>query len=312
LNRAGGESPHIHPWYFYLRRLAFFHYPDGPVWTEGFILLLAMVGIGASFIHRRESASIGKLATFPTGAAAGGEGLPDSRLGGVNDSAGPNNRDAATVTPRAFVRFLAVFTILLAAVYSGIPYKTPWCMLNFLLGGILLAGVGAIDLFRWAPNRPGRTALAVALLLGAGHLGWEAWRASYPESASRFNPYVYAQTSPDLLNLVQKVDELSKVHPDGPNMVIQVMASGSDYWPLPWYFRGFSRVGWWDRIAPNPVAPVMIASAKFDAGFDRRRDRTHLMAGYFQLRPEVFLELYVEINLWKEYVMSRPRTPDDE
>ena len=35
-------------------------------------------------------------------------------------------------------------------VYSAIPYKTPWCLLGFLHGMILLAGVGAVVLVRSA------------------------------------------------------------------------------------------------------------------------------------------------------------------
>ena len=46
----------------------------------------------------------------------------------------------------------------------------------------------------------------------------------------------------------------------------------------------------------------MIVSSEFQAAFDDRPEKSHLMAGYFQLRPQVFFELYVEINLWREYV----------
>ena len=43
----------------------------------------------------------------------------------------------------SFVRFLALFSAILATAYSLISYKTPWCLLNFWFGIILLAGVGA-------------------------------------------------------------------------------------------------------------------------------------------------------------------------
>jgi hypothetical protein len=33
IERAGGSSPHIHPWYFYFERLAWFHPPKSPVWS---------------------------------------------------------------------------------------------------------------------------------------------------------------------------------------------------------------------------------------------------------------------------------------
>ena len=45
LKRAGGHSPHVHPWSFYLQRLAWFHPVKGPVWSEGLILILAAVGL---------------------------------------------------------------------------------------------------------------------------------------------------------------------------------------------------------------------------------------------------------------------------
>ena len=52
----------------------------------------------------------------------------------------------------AFVRFLALYTFALAAAYSLIAYKTPWCLLSFWHGMILLAGVGAAWLVRRRPH----------------------------------------------------------------------------------------------------------------------------------------------------------------
>ena len=52
VKRASGHSPHIHPWYFYLERLAWFHVGKGPVFTELMILVLALIGAGAAFLGR--------------------------------------------------------------------------------------------------------------------------------------------------------------------------------------------------------------------------------------------------------------------
>ena len=132
------------------------------------------------------------------------------------------------------------------------------------------------------------------LLAGAGHLAWQAWLANTTYAADRSNPYVYAQTSPDLLNLVQKVEALAQVHPQGHQMLVKVMAPDGDYWPLPWYLRNLKQVGWWDQVPADPYAPVMIVSAQLRAGLDEKK--THVMVGYFQLRPQVFLELYVDVQ----------------
>src|SRR2546421_3572576 len=48
LHRAGGDSPHIQPWTFYLQRLFFFHVAKGPLWSEALILALALIGASAA------------------------------------------------------------------------------------------------------------------------------------------------------------------------------------------------------------------------------------------------------------------------
>ncbi|MBI3853453.1 MAG: TIGR03663 family protein [Verrucomicrobia bacterium] len=269
LNRAGGESPHIYPWDFYLRRLIFFHYPNGPIWTEALIVGLAVIGFVCALTRRW--------------------------LGQTNG---------------ALVRVLAFYTAGLTLSYTLISYKTPWCLLNFLYGMILLAGVGAIALLR-ACKLPGlKWTTAAVLLAASGQLGWQAWRAGFPDCASQFNPYVYAQTSPNVVELINKIEAIARVSPQGHDTVIKVISSQESYWPLPWYLRRFNKVGWWDEMPKDPIAPIMLVSSGYEAKFDERPDKTHLMAGYFQLRPQVFFELYVELNLWRAYVKTLPPEKD--
>jgi len=208
----------------------------------------------------------------------------------------------------SFVRFLAFYTFVLTVVYSLIPYKTPWCLLSFWHGMILLAGVGAAWLVCKARRHYLRIALGLLLLAGAGHLAWQTVLANGPYAADWRNPYVYAQTSPDLLKLVRQVEALAQVHPQGNRMLVKVMAPESDYWPLPWYLRSLKQVGWWDQVPADPYAPVMIASAQLKANLDEKQ--THVMVGYFQLRPRVFLELYVERGLWQDCLARNPPKPD--
>jgi uncharacterized protein (TIGR03663 family) len=259
LHRAGGASPHIHSWNFYLERLLWFHSGKGPVWSEGLILGLALIGIIVAFV-RRETA----------------EG-----------NAG-------------FVRFLAFYTIILTVIYSVISYKTPWCLLNFWQVAILLAGFGAVALLDWLERPAVKFAVGALLLLGAGQLAFQAWQAGVQFASDSRNPYVYAQTSPDILNLVARLDALAQVEPLKYQMVVKIMAPGGDYWPLPWYLRRFKHVGYWSEIPPAPYAPAMVVSTKFDANLDAKK--THLMAGLFEMRPQIFFELYAETNLWRAHL----------
>lgn len=198
----------------------------------------------------------------------------------------------------ALVRFLAFYTILLAAIYAVIPYKTPWCALGFLHGLILLAGVGATVAWRISSNRLAKSMVGVALAIGCLHLGWQAWRASFPLTDSRANPWVYAQTSTDLLNLVERVQEIAAAG-RGDATWINVVAAHGDYWPLPWYLRQFEHVGWWPEDAAEvSAAPLVIASPDFASAIEVKG--THVAGGYFELRPQVFLQLYVERGLWEK------------
>lgn len=264
LNRAGGASPHIHPWHFYLERLLWFHQGRGPVFSEAVIVILAGVGLVA---------------------ALRGRGLGDAQL--------------------SCVRFVAFYTVLLTGAYSVISYKTPWCLMGFLHGMILLAGVGAAVVLRWPRHGWLRAVAGLGLVIAAGHLAWQAWQVSYELPADRRNPYAYAQTAPDIFELVEKVQAIARVHPDGDRMLIKVMAPDGDYWPLPWYLRQFPDVGWWDTVPKDPFAPVMIVGASLGGGL--KSMTAYNTAGLFSLRPTVFVELHVESALWKRYLASKSK-----
>ncbi len=176
--------------------------------------------------------------------------------------------------------------------------------------------MGAVQL--WRACRPAWLKAAVALLLAAGvtNLAWQSYRGNFASDAkgapycdSAKNPYVYSQTLPDALRLVSTVEALARVSPQGYGTVVEVMSPES-YWPLPWYLRRFTNIGYWDKIPAQPLAPIMIVSTDLHAAFDERPDKTHLMAGYFALRPQVFLELYVQTNLWSAYVKTLPPEKD--
>jgi len=269
LNRAGGASPHVQPWYFYLQRLLCFKAAAGPWWSESAIGALALLGGVAGFARK-----------------------------GLSDACA------------SLVRFLAIYTLGLTAIYTVIPYKTPWCLLGFWHGAILLAGVGMAVLLKFARSRAARIGIVALGAVAASLLAWQAYQAAYRFAADRRNPYVYAHTSPDLLRLTSQVQSLASASALGTNTLIKVVGWEGDYWPLPYYLRQFSHVGWWESLPADPYAPIMILSAKFGAHLDETK--THLMTGYFELRPGVFLELYVELELWKTWLTTHPPKPEPE
>ena len=205
----------------------------------------------------------------------------------------------------ALLRVLASYTLLLAGMYSGLAYKTPWCLLSFWHSAILLAGVGAVTLWRSAKSIPAKAFLGLGIAAGVGHLAWQAGQLNTNYATNRRNPYIYSQTSASLLELVDQVKAVAQTTAAGDHLLLKVMAPESDYWPLPWYLRQFDQVGYYGNLPADPSAPIMIVAAKLNAELDEQK--THLMVGIFELRPQVFLQLYVAKDVWRDYLAKRPR-----
>jgi len=319
LHRAAGHSPHIHPFTYYFQHLIAFHQGKGPVWSEGLILFLAGVGTVSAFTRkglawpecaRPRAQQDPQTDQGPnTGAHVAGGSLLRPGTGALRRQC-PGTHGLAQPSVWLF-RFIAIYTTVLALAYCMISYKTPWCMLGFLHGLILLAGLGAVVFVQFWKFPSLRIASGIVLVAASVQLVWQAWRASFEFAADGRNPYVYAQTVPDILKLEQKVEAIAKANPKGERMVIQVMAPDGDYWPLPWYLRRFKQVGWWDKSPAEPNSPVMIVGAKFEAALDEKSNKAWIMAGLFELRPRIYFELYVEASLWSRYVENLPKPREE-
>ena len=270
LERAKAASWHFHPWSYYLRLLIRFPSSGAPFWTEGLILVLALIGGAAAWV------------------AKGAPGA-DSRA----------------------LRFLGFYTLLMLVTYSAIPYKTPWCLLGFLHGMILLAGPGAVFLVRSFRGPALRAVIGVLLCCAAAHLGWQAFLGSFRFAADPRNPYVYAHTGPDVFEIVGRLKDLARAHPDGSSMPVQII-SRENLWPLPFYLRGLRRVSWWNGVSESaPSAPVILVTPDMEPALVRKLydlpppGERELYVSIFErpveLRPRVELRGYAANGLWDDY-----------
>jgi uncharacterized protein (TIGR03663 family) len=272
VGRAGNQSLHIHPWHYYLSMLFFFHTAGEPVWTEAIILDLAAVGLVLVFLRR------------------------DARRGFERDSE----------------RFFALFAVVLTIVYSAIPYKTPWSMLGFLHASIILGAIGFGRLWSIAPGRLTRGLLAGVIIIAASHLAWEAGLANYRYYASPVNPYVYAHAVDDVVKVVDIIQDVAATTSEGKALPIQVICTGDDYWPLPWYLRSFSHVGWWSSVHQDLVpTPIILASPEFEGALltklyespppGERSLYIPLFSTRMDLRPGKEIRGYVRHDVWERY-----------
>lgn len=269
-----GAGIHDHPWYYYFQLLT---WPkvEGPwVWTEGITYLLGIIGL-ISTIRRW------------------------------------------TDEPRPW-HAIAILTLLLTAFYSAIPYKTPWNVLPMFTGWTLLAGHGASVILHTSIALTSRisrhpiTRHATCALIWPLLLAWPAWlsmqtyRATITRSADTRNPYAYSPTSPNLLRLANRAHQLAAHTPDGKQMLIQIISPENDYWPLPWYLRHFTRIGYYnDPAQAHPGAAMIIMTHTTDPDADPPQSPQGIgqrMQEFYGLRPDVLLNVYIQQDLWDAFM----------
>ncbi len=263
--RATKVPEHHHPWNFYLKTIFWFKYGRGPIWSEAGILLPAALAFGCAFFTRRA------------------------------------DREKEISGHGRFVRFMFVYTLLLTILYALIPYKTPWCALSFLHGWIILGGVGAgyaFDFARHCSRRYirlscGLLLVAVSVALTGLHTQ-QSIRACFKYAADPRNPYVYAHTGRDAMNLVAEIEEAAAAA-QGYDTFIVVALPTSDTWPLPWYLRKYSQVGYWTDINQVPAAaqPVVIVASASQGDLAAERFGKNMQCNFYGIRPGTLVNLFV-------------------
>ncbi len=194
-------------------------------------------------------------------------------------------KGSGSIGNRFFIRFLAVFTIAMIVVYALIPYKTPWCLLGFYHGMLLLAGVGGMWLLR-VRSKSVRVTAMVVVALGSLHLGEQAYAANYRFFADSRNPHVYGHTSSDVPVIAERIQSMVAIHENGKSTPIQIYCPQNDYWPLPWYLRGY-QVEFAEEVLENtPPAPVILIQPSMEDA---------LMRKLYELPPPGQRELYMHL-----------------
>jgi len=180
----------------------------------------------------------------------------------------------ASGTP--LLRWAAAYSAIVLLALSATPYKTPWHAVHLVPGFAILAAGAFAALSRSGPGRAAAVAVAVAVL---GLLVFQADRVARAYASDARNPYAYVHSSPDVLKFRALADAALLRAPAGPVRVIS-----EEYWPLPWYFRGLERVGYWTQPPGDCDGALVVSSAGLA---DKVRSRLHggYSESYLGLRP---------------------------
>jgi uncharacterized protein (TIGR03663 family) len=201
----------------------------------------------------------------------------------------------------SFPLFCALWSFGLIAAYSLISYKTPWLMLNFIVPLALVSGYAIQALYEMLNNLTGTALVSwglpgMILVAAIGVNGYQTIDLNFVnyDNDKQYYVYVYAHTTRSTLALVNEIDRLAKEN-SGNSTGITIVSP--DYWPLPWYFRNYTRVGYYGRMAVASE-PLIIANANQKDEVEANYGQFYEMVngpdpgGTFQLRPGVDLLLY--------------------
>ncbi len=197
----------------------------------------------------------------------------------------------------AFALFSALWGFGLLAAYSLIGYKTPWLVLSFVVPLALISGYALQVVYDWGL---GQIRLIIAtMLLAVAISGYKTVDLNFfnYDNDDQSYVYVYAHTRRELLALVDEIEKVAERTKLASKTGITIVST--DYWPLPWYLRDYTGVGYHGRMTSS-TEPVIIASesqgAEIQTNFGDRYQQIHSgsnSAGSYPLRPGVNLLLYV-------------------
>ena len=193
--------------------------------------------------------------------------------------------------------FLALWSVGLLAAYSLVGYKTPWICLNFIVP-LAITGGYALEVFyqKLREFQQPRLFIALAVLL-VGSCGYQMYELNFVHYDDDQYAYVYAHTRRDLLAMLGEIDRIATQMKTGNDTGIALVSP--EYWPLPWYFRDYKRVGYYQQIVPA-TEPIIIGRTNEAEQLEKTYGHQYQLVksglqpdGSYSLRPGVDLLLYV-------------------
>jgi uncharacterized protein (TIGR03663 family) len=198
--------------------------------------------------------------------------------------------------------FLSLWSFGLLAGYSLVGYKTPWIALNFIVPLALTAGCALAAAYQKLREfgQP-RLFIAIALLIAMPCV-YQMYQLNFVHYDDDAYPYVYAHTRREMLTMLAQIDRISKRIGTGTDTGIALVSP--DYWPLPWYFRDYKKVGYYQQIVPTTEPMIIGSTAQEEKLKETYGDRYILITsdkedGSYALRPGVDLLLYVRKDVAK-------------
>lgn len=193
----------------------------------------------------------------------------------------------ALVRARSFFTvFCAFWSLGILAAYSLVPYKTPWLVLSIILPLTIM--VGYLIGQAYQPGlRAFTTVIAGAAIVFSLYQAIDISFVNYDNDAY---VYIYAHTNRDFLALVSEIESIAAANPARKDIGITVVSP--EHWPLPWYLREYTHVGYWGHVVPT-TEPVVIALKPQISQVQQQLGGRYRLFSTHELRPGNTLVMFV-------------------
>ncbi|MDP8254519.1 MAG: TIGR03663 family protein [Candidatus Alcyoniella australis] len=192
-------------------------------------------------------------------------------------------------------RFLSVVALSVLLIYSGIPYKTPWCLVQITCCLSLLAASGIVVAWRMLCSmRLARAALVVFTAVGAGYMLCYCLALNFVMYTDNDEPLVYVQSQEDLEGAFALLYRAVQTSEQGWSLPVLVL---EDKHPIPFYLRRFTTVDYHTEPPEQADSPIWICAwESYDELASGQWGWYHELL--FQAWPGQFNAIGVRQDLW--------------
>lgn len=206
---------------------------------------------------------------------------------------------------KLFICFWALSTWF---VYSMIPYKTPWLMINFLLPFAISAGIGWEIIYNMVTKNVYRFITVACVILLLMNAFTTAIKVKWFDYDKESNKLTYVHTYRDFEDEVRALYTLMMASPKQEKT--EVTISSIEYWPMPAYFmKKYTSLGYFNGVQGRDLnlnAPIIVSDTQDDSMLRELllesdvNDFVKLRS--FKVRPGVTHTIFVKEWLLKSYI----------
>ena len=206
-----------------------------------------------------------------------------------------------------YIIFIVFWSFTLWLVYSYIPYKTPWLIINFLLPFAITAGVGWNLILEMADSKVFKVVALVLFVIMSINMATLSVELKWFRYDDPENELTYVHTYREFEEQIMAIYTLTQASTEGKKIEISIALP--EYWPLPAYLFDYKSLGYFNGVRGRSVninAPIIINDKRDNPELREYMLESdvndYLKLRDFHQRPGVDTTIFVKEHLLKRYI----------